>query len=475
MKTNGYYCMRYYVTYRCSSRCQYCNVWQDPRFRGVRELGLEEAQALIAQGYEAGVRYIDFTGGEPTLYPYLPELLRYARGLGIKTEVTTNGLSGEPGRLRETAQWADKFNLSLDTLDPDAYRRLRGVGRLEDALETMEALAPIRIPRIMTVVTRENLSELDRLVRYAQERRAEIYLNPVFAYFGQADGGVPEAIQAIAGRAFEPYTVVMLHFLEFLGKPGAAGRPPCSANRRTLTVGPDGGLLLPCYHGLKETAPRRGSLSAVLEGDAFARYAGPGAQQDCAGDCPVVPYFGISFNFRLDGYFLLQSYSEKLNHLKRDYLNRLPELEPDTAALRRHLEELLAVIRSLETRPEPPPEGLYWAEETGRGWCTDVYREPLSPEQYAREREAEDCWQLSLAPHHAFDQVVGRYYRNAFAHYQDGGGWEAVREVFQDAMEFQLRLWKYQISRYMNASAPCGLEEEKAWLDGYLHRLERWG
>lgn len=475
MKTDGYYCMRYYVTYRCSSRCQYCNVWQDSRFRGVRELEPDAAKNLIAQGYEAGVRYIDFTGGEPTLYPFLPELLRYAKSLGIKTEVTTNGISNSLDHLREIAQYADKFNLSLDTLNPDTYHKIRGVDRLKDVLGMAEDLAPLRPPKIMMVVTEDNRSELDSMIRFAQRHQSEIYLNPVFSYFNsQNDDGTAESLRQISGKVFEPYTVVMLHFLEFLGNPGAAGRPPCSANRQTLTIAPDGALQLPCYHAVKEAVPWNGSLSDMLASEAFARYAGPQVQYACACTCPVIPYFGISFNYRLDAYFLLQSYSEKLNHLKRDFLNHMPELETDAAELHQQMEELLTIIRSLDVRPERPKAGLYWAEGTGQGWRTDVYREPLSEEQYLQERAAADCWGLTLVPHNVFDKTVSRFYRRAFAYYQGGAGWAGVQAVFQDAMEFQIRLWKYFISRYMKVSTACNLEEEEMWLLRYQKRLEDW-
>jgi len=438
-------------------------------------LAPDEARKLIAHAYEAGVRYIDFTGGEPSLYQHLPELLRYAKGLGVKTEVTTNGIPHSPDRLQEIARCTDKFNLSLDTLNPDVYRRIRGVDCLENVLKTMELLAPIRPPKIMTVVTQENLPELDSMICYAQRHQAEIYLNPVFSYSDLPDGGGnAAAIQQITEKIFEPYTVVMLHFMEFLAKPGE-GRPPCSANSRTLTIAPDGALVLPCYHAIKETVPWHGSLTDMLASEAFARYAKLQAQNACSGTCPVVPYFGISFNYRLDAYFLMQSYSEKLNHLKRDYLNHLPELTIDTARLQHHLKELLTIIRSLKTRPEYPDRGLYWAEQTDQGWHTDVYRENLTEEQYLQEQTAADCWELTLVPHHALDTVVGRFLPKAFAYYRGGAGWAAVQAVFQDIMEFQLRLWKYYISRYMNVSITCDFSEEKSWLVRYMDRLENWG
>lgn len=475
MEEKKYYCMRYYVTYRCNSRCQYCNVWQDSRFRERRELELEEAKSLIAQCYQIGVRYIDFTGGEPTLNRNLAEMIGYAKSLGIKTEVTTNGIPHLTGNLQEIAASADKFNLSLDTLNPDKYCRIRGVDCLDKVLETMEELAPVRPPKIMMVISRENVSELEQMICFARRHHAEVYLNPVFSYFDTACGGeCGTVIPWIISKIFEPYTVVMLHFMEFLKNTGAGNRPPCSANSRTLTFAPDGGLILPCYHAVKETVPWSGNLANMLETDVFKRYAYADFQRECSGTCGVIPYFGISINYRLDAYFLIQSYSEKLNHLKRDYLNRLSGLEIDGAVLQHHLSELLSIIRSLERGQEHEFTGLYWAEETTQGYRTDVYRELLTKEQYRQEQEAEDCWGLKLVPHYEFDKIVNRFYPKAYAVYQAGAYREEISGIFQDAMEFQLRLWKAYISKHMKVAVVCSYEEERNWLERYVDRLLRW-
>ena len=35
MTENNFYCLRFYVTYRCNSKCSYCNVWKDEIFATV--------------------------------------------------------------------------------------------------------------------------------------------------------------------------------------------------------------------------------------------------------------------------------------------------------------------------------------------------------------------------------------------------------------------------------------------------------
>lgn len=474
MEAGKYYCMRYYITYQCNSHCHYCNVWQEKHFKNVKELEQGEAKKLISQCYQAGVRYIDFTGGEPTLNPNLVELVRYAKNLGIKTEVTTNGIPHGGDTLQETARCVDKFNISLDTLKPDIYRQVRGVDCMEKVLATLKEIMEVRHPKLMTVVSRDNRSEMKDMICFARENRMDIYLNPVFSYFDSGSGENEDYTEQVLSEIFTPYTVVMLHFIEFIRNAHEPYRPICSANYRTLTFAPDGALMLPCYHGLQETIPWNGDLSKMLLSDTFAAYAGGKKQSGLCQGCTVIPYFGISFSYCLDQYFLLQSYSEKLNHLKRDFLNKMIELKEADEQIYSQLKELITIIRSLNCSREHKCSWLYWAELNGQKYDTDIYREPLTEEVYQKERQAEECWQLTLVPHYEFDKIYNHIFKNVFAAYQEGRYREEALNIFQDAAEFQLRLWKYYISRHMRVLVTCDFDEEIRWLKNYMNRLNRW-
>ena len=82
--------LHFYVTYRCNARCAFCDIPDTCDIPASRELSLDKAAAIVKQAKELGVRFVDFTGGEPLLYAHLPSLLKIARGLGLYTSVTTN-------------------------------------------------------------------------------------------------------------------------------------------------------------------------------------------------------------------------------------------------------------------------------------------------------------------------------------------------------------------------------------------------
>ncbi|MFG2501128.1 radical SAM protein [Streptomyces sp. NPDC048441] len=118
---------RFYITSRRNSLCGYCNVWQDDKFKGYEELTPDPAREILDQLHEIGVRYVDFTGGEPVLHPHIDEIVQYAKSLGMAVEITSNGIRFAK-RIDAIVPYVDTMNVSLDTLKPDRYRAERGRG-----------------------------------------------------------------------------------------------------------------------------------------------------------------------------------------------------------------------------------------------------------------------------------------------------------------------------------------------------------
>ncbi|MCB9574419.1 MAG: radical SAM protein [Kofleriaceae bacterium] len=76
------------VTYVCNNHCTFCAVGTRTQIDGHPTRQREH----LARYRRAGVRMVDFDGGEPTLNPELIPLIRYARALGYdRINVTTNG------------------------------------------------------------------------------------------------------------------------------------------------------------------------------------------------------------------------------------------------------------------------------------------------------------------------------------------------------------------------------------------------
>lgn len=134
--------LRISLTDRCNFRCIYC-MPED----GVCQLAhdeilrIEDIERLVRVAAGIGIRSIRLTGGEPLVRKGvvgLVESITHTPGIE-NVSMTTNGvlLPAMAEDLRRAG--LHRVNVSLDTLDPQQFREVTRVGRLEDALAGIEA------------------------------------------------------------------------------------------------------------------------------------------------------------------------------------------------------------------------------------------------------------------------------------------------------------------------------------------------
>lgn len=77
----------------------------------------EQALLVVREAAEAGFRKITFAGGEPTLCPWLSELIVLAKSLGMTTMLVTNGTRLTREFLEANRLYLDWIALSIDSLN----------------------------------------------------------------------------------------------------------------------------------------------------------------------------------------------------------------------------------------------------------------------------------------------------------------------------------------------------------------------
>lgn len=78
-------------------------------------MDLIERLSIDLVGFEK--RKLNFAGGEPTLIPYLPELIRHAKARGFYTGLVSNGWGIDAEFLRRLAGSVDVIGISIDSLE----------------------------------------------------------------------------------------------------------------------------------------------------------------------------------------------------------------------------------------------------------------------------------------------------------------------------------------------------------------------
>jgi cyclic pyranopterin phosphate synthase len=148
--------LRISLTDHCNLRCVYC-MPEDQTFRPNADLMQDEEILLFARLFAGlGFDKIRLTGGEPTVRANIVEIVRgIASTPGIRSlSMTTNGvlLSRLAAPLKEAG--LQRVNVSIDTLDPQKFKRLTRWGKLEDVWSGILAaeqagLTPVKLNAVI--------------------------------------------------------------------------------------------------------------------------------------------------------------------------------------------------------------------------------------------------------------------------------------------------------------------------------------
>ena len=173
---------------KCNLKCTFCYAGFPEARQAMPTTNAKRVIDLLAA---AGTEKVTFVGGEPTLHPHLPELVRHAADIGLTTCIVTNGarliqvVDAAPGAVH----WV---GLSVDSGREDVQAQLgRGKG---DHVHKSIALADeirrrgIRL-KLNTVVTALNCDEdMSELVRRIRPERWKAF--QVLRVEGENDGRV---------------------------------------------------------------------------------------------------------------------------------------------------------------------------------------------------------------------------------------------------------------------------------------------
>jgi len=183
--------LRVSITDRCNERCHYCLPQEMQQWLPRADvLSYEELLRVIRVGAGLGISKVRITGGEPLtrrnvlwFFEQLGEI-EGVDDIGVSTNATLLAKpadSGHGGELASAATIAERLrqagvrtvNISLDSLDREAYARTTGRDYLDRAIAGIDAAraAGFDAVKMNTVLMRgRNEHELWDLIEFARER-----------------------------------------------------------------------------------------------------------------------------------------------------------------------------------------------------------------------------------------------------------------------------------------------------------------
>jgi len=148
--------LQWHLTAKCDQNCIHCYMYNSPTYKGEIENELDHKNSLkiIDEFAELGKRWntplrINFTGGDPLLRKDFFNLIKHARGYGIKV-----GILGNPYHLNlKTAKKLKKLGIFRYQLSIDGTKKthdfFRKKGSFDCTIKAIEILNKVDIPSVV--------------------------------------------------------------------------------------------------------------------------------------------------------------------------------------------------------------------------------------------------------------------------------------------------------------------------------------
>lgn len=155
-----------HLTNRCNFHCTYCNMCFSDKIMEERL-----ARKIVNEYAEMGGKTIHFTGGEPTIVPYIEDLYAYAKSKGLTVSTNTNAY-----KLVDV-QNVDKLKASFDTAYADIFNSTMGVNSFEKVVENLKIYSKAmqgKMLSITAVLNRKTYPDMLKLAQFVQDN-FEVY------------------------------------------------------------------------------------------------------------------------------------------------------------------------------------------------------------------------------------------------------------------------------------------------------------
>ena len=170
----------------CNMRCKFCFAgFNDVKQSILPEgyLSKEQAIQVVQQLAEFGFKKITFAGGEPTLCPWLSDLIATAKRTGLTTMIVSNGSKITDKFLQDNQKHLDWIAISVDSLQIDTNK---AIGRAISGNKVLQAEYYFELAykikqygygfKVNTVVNRLNFNEnMSDFIRYSRPNRWKVF------------------------------------------------------------------------------------------------------------------------------------------------------------------------------------------------------------------------------------------------------------------------------------------------------------
>lgn len=157
------------LTSRCNFHCPYCRGFSNFGEDCDGDMPLDTALAVLDYWIQDGLKNVRFSGGEPTLYPYLNTLAGQCADAGVeRLAVSTNGSANLSVYERLVESGVNDFSISLDACCASFGNKMAGVtGQWVKVIQNIEAISALTYVSLGCVFTAETAVTAKDVIMFA--------------------------------------------------------------------------------------------------------------------------------------------------------------------------------------------------------------------------------------------------------------------------------------------------------------------
>lgn len=270
------------LTAKCNFKCPYC------RGVGGADLPVIDAVKTITSWASEGVKAIRLSGGEPTLYSHLPELVSYAASFGSidRIAISTNGSASSEYYLDLIDRGVNDFSISLDACSEEDCDRMTGVtGMFKTITDNIRLLSSKVYTTVGVVVTSGNISSLNDIIKFADGLGvSDIRIIPA------AQEGCRFEDVYVDDELLKRYPILAYRIANMKNKKPVRGLQLADTNRCGLVLDDmavNGNKHYPCIIHMRESGEPIGFMSGDVRGDRLNWYMTHNTKTDpiCVNNC----------------------------------------------------------------------------------------------------------------------------------------------------------------------------------------------
>jgi MoaA/NifB/PqqE/SkfB family radical SAM enzyme len=162
------------ITNRCVNRCRMCRKYEWDQI----DMPIQKFGEIVGELRNMGARLLILSGGEPFLHDDIEGIVDMTEGM--ETLIFTSGaVPISEGMLKK----AKRLQFSVDALDPEIYRFIRGPGDVDTVKENiLKAKAAGCSVAVTTVIQRANIFHIPDIIDFCKKENVPFLPGAVHSY-----------------------------------------------------------------------------------------------------------------------------------------------------------------------------------------------------------------------------------------------------------------------------------------------------